>query len=72
MKILSLLHNPMLTGPHDVKVGGNCPHVVGKCGAYNIVDVSDKLNPNIFGAIADYVDNAHDLDYRDGLLYVTG
>ncbi|SVE38586.1 uncharacterized protein METZ01_LOCUS491440, partial [marine metagenome] len=30
MKILFLLHNPMLAGPHDVEVVGNCAYVAGK------------------------------------------
>jgi hypothetical protein len=58
MKIVSLLHNPMLAGPHDVEVVGNCAYVAGKWGAFSTIDVSDPSSPHIVGSIAADVDNA--------------
>ena len=58
MRLVSLLHDSLLAGPHDVELVGDVAYVAGKWGAFSAVDVSDPKNPRMLDRVGDRVDNA--------------
>lgn len=58
MKLLSVLYDPRLKGPHDIELVGDTAFIAGKWGAFSAVDVADPANPRVISVLDDQVDNA--------------